>query len=71
LFGRGFPELLILVVVVALLVFGSPDPDLMERASRLDRHAAGKLAGSLATFALWSLLALTAATLGFALGTGW
>jgi hypothetical protein len=61
-FGPGLPDLVILLGVAGVF-FGSPDPGLVARAPRLERHA----------FALWSGLstALAVATLAVARGAGW
>ena len=69
MFGLGLPDLLILVVVAGLF-FGSPGPDLVERASRLTQHEASELVGRLVTFALWlfGLFALAFVTLAIAPG---
>ena len=64
MFGLGLSDL--------LFVFGRLDPDLVERVSPLDGHAARELAGRLATFALCSVLfALAVVTAGGAVRTGW
>jgi hypothetical protein len=61
-FGPGPPDLVILLGGAGAFL-GSPDPGLVARAPRLERHA----------FALWSGLsaALAVATLAVARGAGW